>query len=371
MIEIARGKWGQKSFKSVELFQKYLETERDFYQPLMSGMPNAAQKFQYFQHAINNLVAASQTENSQAHIEQARAYVRDNIYSDWALPPSDSADGKLIKSFHHQPQLMARVAQQLGAPAPVVSEDTQAALIVTAYRYPNLAGEKGFTFSVATADTLRTLESQLDKTSTLLDEVRQGQEALFQSMHQESLRQIAGAEKAARGQLDAAQREWESLKITYDTQLALQAPRTYWTSQMKAHKIAAAERRNWFIFAAFLSLMLVTVFIYVMWSAFSAKNVGDIPAVMWVITGAVLGVTFWVIRLFSRLYLSREHLLRDAEERVTMIETFLALMQHGHLKADDLKFVLAAIFRPTEDGLVRDDGLPAPLVELFQAAKSK
>jgi ABC-type multidrug transport system fused ATPase/permease subunit len=373
MIEIKRGKWGSKSFKSTELFQKWLETERDFYQPLISGMPNAAQQFQYFQHAINSLISAvSQPENSHSYVTQAGSYA-ESIYSGsgWTLPPSDSSDGKLIKSFAHSPTLMARVAHQLGATTPVVNEDNLAALIVAAYNYPKLIGADGFSFAEAPANTLRDLESQINKATTLLEEVRQGQAALFENMHQESLRQIHEAEIAANGQRDDTRKEWSTLKNTYDTQLALQAPRTYWAKQRDEHKLAAATRQNWFIVASVVSLFVVAIFIYVMWNTFSAKNVGDVPLAMWVITGAVLGVSFWVIRLFSRLYLSREHLLRDAEERVTMIETFLALMQHEHLKGDDLKFVLAAIFRPTEDGLVKDDGLPTPLVELFQAAKVK
>jgi Family of unknown function (DUF6161) len=370
MIEIKRGKWGSKSFKSTELFQKWLESERDFYQPLMSGMPNAAQQFQYFQHAINSLTAAhSQPDNSQAHIDQARSYA-ETIYSDksWTLPPSDSSDGKLIKSFERAPPLKAKVAHQLGSPTQIGSDDTVASVIVAAYHYPKLVGADGFTFAKAPANTLRELEKQIGKADALVKEVREGQEALFQAMHQESLRQISDSEKAAKAQIDDARNQWNALKNTYDAELALQAPRTYWQRQKEAHQQAALDAKSQFRTVSIFSVMIACGLLGTLWTT-SLSRPGDVPITTWVLSGVVLAFAFWVVRLFSRLFLSREHLARDAEERVTMIETYLALSQHGRVKEDDLKLVLGPIFRPTEDGLVKDDSLPSPMLDLFQQGK--
>jgi Family of unknown function (DUF6161) len=59
-----------------------------------------------------------------------------------------------------------------------------------------------------------------------------------------------------------------------------------------------------------------------------------------------------------RIFLSTRHLTTDAEERRTMITTFLALTRKSAVKDDDRKFILAALFRPGADGIVNDESAP-------------
>lgn len=369
LITIERGRWGQKTFKDIPAFNKWLESERDFYQPLMQWMPNSNQQFQYFQHSLNSLaqLGASTDPSFQTLVDQATSHAA-NIYTGWALPPSDSADGKFIKSFDFKPDLQARVAQHLGAPSPSGSEDRQAELIVAAYRYPKLASDGGFTFSVCAADVLRELEAGTAAADALIAEVRSGKDAIFEDLTQareRALEQIADLAKFQRTAIDNA---WGEMKLVYDAQLALQAPRTYWERQLASHKAGAIDAKAQFRFLGVTSIVIAIALLLFIWSV-TANKPHDIPVALWVLSGGILGIAFWVIRLYSRLYLSREHLARDAEERVTMIETYLALVQHGRIKDDDLKFVLSSIFRPTEDGLVKDDSLPSPLLDLFQQGK--
>jgi hypothetical protein len=340
--------------------------------PLMHS--NASSYFQQFQHAINSLDthanAVQQNPENVQYLHEASTYLQNLYVSGYAFPPTDTADGKLIRSLDADKKLQGAVTAQLGGFANSIGVDTQAALLITAYRYPRLAGEEGFSFAENAADTNRELERQLNESKSLFSEARDGLEALVVSMQQESLRQIDADSKQAADDRTEFKRTFDALTQTYDAKLALQAPITYWKNQLKQHQIAATEKKHWFIFASVFTLTIVSLFVYLLWGSFQAKNISEIPFSMWLITGAMIGLGFWVVRLFSRLYLSREHLMRDAEERVTMIETFLALMQHGNIEKDELKFVLAAIFRPTEDGLIKDDGLPAPLIELFQTAKT-
>ncbi|WP_425487836.1 DUF6161 domain-containing protein [Microvirga lupini] len=48
----------------------------------------------------------------------------------------------------------------------------------------------------------------------------------------------------------------------------------------------------------------------------------------------------------------------DAEERATMVKTYLALTEKHAADEKDRALVLASLFRPTTDGIVRDDGAP-------------
>ena len=69
-------------------------------------------------------------------------------------------------------------------------------------------------------------------------------------------------------------------------------------------------------------------------------------------------IAFWAGRVILRIYLSARHLTTDAEERRTMITTFLALTKKGSVSEDDRKFILAALFRPGTDGIVKEESAP-------------
>jgi hypothetical protein len=59
-----------------------------------------------------------------------------------------------------------------------------------------------------------------------------------------------------------------------------------------------------------------------------------------------------------RLWLSAHHLVIDAQERVVMIETYLALIKEGQLDEKERALVLTPLFRSSSDGIVKDEGAP-------------
>jgi hypothetical protein len=74
------------------------------------------------------------------------------------------------------------------------------------------------------------------------------------------------------------------------------------------------------------------------------------------IAAGLFGVS--VVRIFCSPVLSNVHLHTDANDRVTMAQTFLALMRKGNLKEEDRQLVLQVLFRPVASGLVKNDALP-------------
>lgn len=67
-----------------------------------------------------------------------------------------------------------------------------------------------------------------------------------------------------------------------------------------------------------------------------------------------------------RIFLSQLHLAQDAAERTTMVTTYLSLLESKSvLSEEDRKIFLAAIFRPTSDGIVKDDGIPPSMADLL------
>ena len=85
---------------------------------------------------------------------------------------------------------------------------------------------------------------------------------------------------------------------------------------------------------------------------------------------ATLGT--WLLRVLVRVYLSHLHLGTDANERVTMIQTYLALLREGSGPAEnERQLILQTLFRPSSTGLIKDDGIPSSAFDLLSKTISK
>lgn len=186
-------------------------------------------------------------------------------------------------------------------------------------------------------------------------------------------------------QLDDCEKKLNHLRKTYDDFMSIQSPVRYWEQKRIRH-------RNW----SWGSGVATLVAMFVVWNLLSAKldavksgavlSANKLAASQPVIASKVqaaadvggswhfdvavlilLGtLSFWVIRLLVRVFLSHLHLENDAAERATMARTYLALLRRGKLpEGDDLKTVLAALFRPSGDGIVKDEGMPPSMVDFL------
>jgi hypothetical protein len=62
------------------------------------------------------------------------------------------------------------------------------------------------------------------------------------------------------------------------------------------------------------------------------------------------------MKIIIKIALSNYHLYIDATERVTMIKTYLALLEEGTgYEKNDKKVMLNNIFRPTNHGIIKDE----------------
>ena len=145
---------------------------------------------------------------------------------------------------------------------------------------------------------------------------------------------------------------------TFRVTMGLQAPVKYWEDKAAKHRENAANavrRLTWYFPLA--ALTFVGAFGLAAWLLL---NSDDVHQTVYVIVAAGLAslaaLIFWVGRLFTKLYLSQHHLLHDAEERAVMTTTYLALSHDNAASEDDKKIILGALFRPTVDGLIKDDG---------------
>lgn len=152
---------------------------------------------------------------------------------------------------------------------------------------------------------------------------------------------------------------------TYKEFMKLKAPATYWTDKAKEHgkkEDTARTKLLWY----FPITGILGAIIFGSTAAFLLAHPdttsSKAPIALYVvISGGLLllsTLAFWVGRLLTKLYLSEHHLRNDAEERAVMATTYLALSHEGIALEADRQVVLAAMFRATPDGIVKEEGPP-------------
>lgn len=163
-------------------------------------------------------------------------------------------------------------------------------------------------------------------------------------------------------QLEESQNDLNNLKETYDAHMRLRAPVEYWRGKKEEHTKKVKTLQKWSIGSA------VLVFIVLMTSAFILPELALKTEIPWRSIGFFIVIStfaLWVVRLFVKLLLSNIHLEADADERVVMASTFMALIRHKEgeegLAKEDIALVLAPLFRPSTTGVIKDEGGPSAL----------
>ena len=162
-----------------------------------------------------------------------------------------------------------------------------------------------------------------------------------------------------------AEDKFKALEQTYNEQLTLEAPVGYWKGRKEECEKRIKHLRNWV-------LGIVPVFLGGLWILFSYLMTGAEGAILqtpdlWrygVLIGT-LSLMIWPIRYLLKLLSSNYHLRTDAEYRATMVNTFLALLKDSHIEPEHRQYVLEALFRPTDMGIIKEDQMQLSLPQLL------
>lgn len=161
---------------------------------------------------------------------------------------------------------------------------------------------------------------------------------------------------------------FSSIRKAYNEEMGLRGPVSYWEEKTGTHAEAAKR------FGRIVAVMLVVGPLGIgalAWSFFGGLSEGATPPT-WQLAmffGLLLFVV-WSTRLAVRNYLSHLHLQTDAQERVVMVKTYLALAEGGRVQtSEDRQIILHSLFRPASDGLVKDEGVPLSLADLITRQK--
>lgn len=158
-------------------------------------------------------------------------------------------------------------------------------------------------------------------------------------------------------------RSIEKTEAVYMEHMALQGPVTYWRNKATEHRRAATIAGTIgivfaFLLVAYAYLSGVSTLLELVKETVKDTKQWQMSYVVLTIVAFLLTIAFWIGRLISRTYVSQSHLALDADERATMVQTYLALANENKISEAERILVLTSLFRASADGLVRDDGAP-------------
>ena len=169
-------------------------------------------------------------------------------------------------------------------------------------------------------------------------------------------------------ELANAKTDLENLTKTYDVKLALHAAVKYWGIQQDSHNDKAK------LYAKALGATTVVVLLtIILFAIFGLDKPFKEVAVSRLVTAAAI-TTFgiWIIKIVGNIFMSHLHLATDAQERRTMIHTYLALTRKGQgPKEEDRQLILQTLFRPSTTDMVKNDQGPTQLVDLINRLSPK
>lgn len=158
----------------------------------------------------------------------------------------------------------------------------------------------------------------------------------------------------------------EDLKKAFEVDLSLKSAVKYWSDKARKHRKDAKNIISILTYFSPFALIVLAGIIFMIFLASNSLN-GDLidKNFKYVISAIFITVFVWGFRLAVKIWLSNHHLANDAEERVILVQTYLALMKDGGVpQDDDKKIVMNSIFRQAADGVVKDDGMPNPILNL-------
>lgn len=214
-------------------------------------------------------------------------------------------------------------------------------------------------------------ESLVGEKSMAYDALHRDYTALAESIHatageQKTLFDAAQANRE--GDFDKLvsdhKQEMENLRKTFREEIALRAPATYWDDKRKEHE-RLSKVTGGLSFGGIAGA--AGVLSWLIHDLLRTATPNATPEAWRVAMLVLIGLfAVWGVRLVVRMFLSHLHLATDAAERVVMARTYLSLLEGDRLASkEDRQLILQALFRPTSDGIVKDEGIPPSMLEVL------
>lgn len=172
-----------------------------------------------------------------------------------------------------------------------------------------------------------------------------------------------------------AEQSLRSIKKTYEEELNLHAARRYWGIKRKIHNKQSKLYFKFFGSTVFL-IFIAVLYILIEMNPFPLQTINGelIQKINFTNIGLLIFISsigLWISRILLKIILSNLHLQEEAREKETMILTYLALIKEGAgLENKDRKIILDAIFRPSSNGIIKDDS-NVTILDVINVLKAK
>lgn len=369
------GASGRRRFQTEEDVASFVELHLSSYQWLNSVGSGESQHLtnEYF-NALVHTRSVLQQNSGNPQLDQLLARQFDGIFISGNLPLHASSDFDFVEEIRK-----ARGGRTAAAALSYITNKFSQVHLSSRETFDGLllafARQEGISKASAASakGTYDRLNNKLGTlTSTLLgaeharerrnakdlDRHNRRQDVLRRWKSRQFDRAIAKLEREKSAKID----ELETVKTTFTEMMKLKAPVDYWRDKAKTHRLEAERYRSllvdwgWKVGVGVLASLCT-----IAGMSFLFAN-ADKPAASYLILvtiGVVITtMAFWAARIMVRLYMSEHHLAIDADERATMAMTYLALIERGAAEEKDRALILTPLFRPSSDGIVKDDAAP-------------
>lgn len=387
ILEVDLGERGGKLiFRSHQEIQDFINSERNFWQwlqqPPLGGNQAAQHAWNVIHHQFQELQQAASNFSSNSNYEQHLRETFLKVFSN-TIPISSGKTARFLselKDFGEPTVASGAAAARLGhVPSfqgfthfrgavemaafevginPQAGKAAQKELSSLAARYDKIISETDKKTDALIDGVTEAVNEQQRQSAETIEYNKRFYEVISKwNRHKIKIHRRAGDEE-----LKKAVKQFKETEDTYKEFMKLRGPVEYWTNKATTHAASARSRRNWLLgFAIPTTLLVVIVLVKIATNAptYITKETPIFVIGIWGAIGVFLTtVVFWAARVMMRLYLSEHHLAIDAEERKTMAMTYLALTNEGKIDEKDRSLILAPLFRPTADGIVKDDAAP-------------
>ena len=371
------------SFSNFTKYQEWYKKQLEFYQKI--GNPgNAQNTFQAFIiNQVEDIFNSNRPEeyNFKNLSDDFKSFI-ETTFQNYGLIDYASIEGKwLIKQLSNNPSIVPSAANYFLSKKTNANGNAQRDGELAAYLF-----DKGYAPD---------FESEKQKYEEFYDVIVQERDDLFEEIQrlkseQESLlkdsdeqkswwaetfdKQLEDAKKRFNEEAERHETKMKESEEFYEKKLAVKNAVVYWTEKAKEHKT-----NSWIfglISGGLMIGMLITIICFGNYflgldltKGTGAKLLTKTGALqLWVYGFFIISVTMviWIIRLLVKVFLSNLHQLSDANERATMIQTYLAFEREEKTFTEkDKELVLPSIFRTSTHGIIKEDSAPNTPMNIF------
>lgn len=363
---------GHVSFKDLDELDKWHQEQKAFFQwvgqtssqnqNIRGIWGHLNQKWQQADKLINNVRQHVGTEREESQFTSLASQIQ-SLYSQNFLI-SSTASAKFVEELRETDPIVSAFALSYFLGLGVQSNDLKA----LEGAFVALQFSKGVNSNIA--HEISSLQELKNKWEQELNSLRNeyielnNQEEQLQEEHKNNINE---QKESFEEVINEGKETLAEIAETYDQKMALQSSVDYWKTKKIDHdKLAKVFGFVSLGAGAAISLAL----------GFTAYNLfeGIDKPEYWRIALLAILASFgiWVVRILVRIFLSNLHLSTDAEERVTMIKTYIAMLRDGQgPKDEDRQLVLQTMFRPSQIGLVKDEAAPPTVIDVVARMAGK